>query len=137
MYVLSNTESQTIAPGGTATFNVVILSGGCGMSHRANSGIINIRKCGAYKVTFSGNVSGTAAGPVQLAVALDGEALAETTMISTVTTAGDLENVSSTTAVRVCCGCCVQLTVKNTGASDVILGANPSFVVTEVPSCTM
>lgn len=135
MYVLSNTTEQTLTPNQTTTFNAVVQHQGCGMSHRANSGLVSIRKPGLYLVSFSGNVTGTAAGTVQLSVALDGEALAETTMTNSIATAGDPENVSGLTLVRVNCNCCVQLSVKNTGTTDVVINANPAFVVTEVPQC--
>lgn len=133
MIELSNTTAQTVAPGQSLTFNTVILKSGCAEAHRTNSGIVTLRAdCAIYEVHFSANISGTAAGPVQLAIELDGEPLAETTMISTVTTAADPNNVATSTLVKTGCGCCGRLTVVNTGTSDVVVSANPAFYVKRV-----
>lgn len=133
MIELSNTIAQTIAPGQSITFDTVILKTGCAETHRTNSGIVTLRaKCGLYEVRFSANISGTAAGPVQLAIELDGEPIAETTMISTVTTAGDPNNVSADTFIRTDCGCCGRVTVVNTGTADVVVSPNPAFLVKRI-----
>lgn len=132
MIELSNQVEQTLAVGQSAVFGTTILKTGCNESHRRGSGLVTVRCGGVYEVSFSGNVSGTAAGPVQLAIALDGEALPETTMISTVGVAGDLNSVSASTLARIPCGCCVTLSVKNTGTVPVVIGANPSFSVRRV-----
>lgn len=131
MIVLSNTTEQTLQPGQVATFNTTVLRTGCNETHRLNSGVVTVRQ-GCFRVSFSGNVTGTAAGPVQLAIALDGSPLSETTMINSIGTAGDLENASAQTAFRSCPGCCSRLTVQNTGTVPVIIGANPSLTVTRV-----
>lgn len=133
MYELSNTTEQTLQTGQSATFDTVILRSGCSESHRMNSGIITLRgRCAIYEVHFAANISGTAAGPVQLAITLDGEPLVETTMVSTVGAAGDLNNVATATLVRTGCDCCARVAVENTGTTPVILGANPAFFVKRV-----
>ena len=133
MIELSNTTAQTIQPGQSLTFDTVILKSGCAEAHRTNSGIITLRAdCAIYEVHFAANVSGTAAGPVQLAIALDGEPLTETTMISTVGAAGDLNNVATAILVRTGCGCCGRVTVQNTGTAAAIVGANPALFVKRV-----
>lgn len=132
MIELSNTAAQTLTPGQSLTFDTVILKCGCDEAHRLNSGIVTVQHKGVYEVHFAANISGTAVGPVQLSVLLDGEPLPETTMISTVTTAEDQNNVATATLVKVGCGCCGKLTVSNTGTSDVVVGANPAFFVKRV-----
>ena len=133
MIELSNTTAQTVNAGQSLTFDTVILKSGCAEAHRTNSGIVTLRaNCAIYEVHFAANISGTAAGPVQLAIALDGEPLVETTMISTVTTAGDLNNVATATLVKTGCGCCGKITVTNNGTEPVVVGANPSFFVKRV-----
>lgn len=132
MIELSNTTAQTIAPGQALTFDTVILNTGCGECHRANSGIITLRKIGIYEVHFSANISGTTTGPVQLSIELDGEPLVETTMISTPVAAADADNVATSTLVKTCAGCCGRLTVVNTGTSDVVVSPNPVFYVKRV-----
>lgn len=133
MIELSNTTAQTIATGQSLTFDTVILKSGCAEAHRTNSGIVTLRAdCAIYEIHFAANISGTTAGPVQLAIALDGEPLVETTMINSIGTAGDLENAATATLVRTGCGCCGRITVKNTGASDVVVGANPALFIKRV-----
>lgn len=133
MIELSNTTAQTIAPGQSLTFDTMILKSGCAEAHRTNSGIITLRaNCAIYEVHFAANIAGTAAGPVQLAILLDGEPLAETTMISTPAAAADTNNVATATLVRTGCGCCGRISVQNTGTSDVVVSPNPAFFVKRV-----
>lgn len=133
MIELSNTTAQTIAAGQALTFDTVVLRSGCAESHRTNSGIVTLRAdCAIYEVHFAANISGTAAGPVQLAIALDGEPLVETTLISTVGAAGDMNNVATATLVRTGCGCCGRITVVNNGTEPVVVGANPALFVKRV-----
>lgn len=133
MIQLTNTAAQTLAPGQALTFDTVILRSGCGEAHRKNSGIVTLRaSCATYEAHFAASVTGTAAGPVQLAIALDGEPLPETTMIASVATAGDLGNVATATLVRTGCGCCPRLSVVNSGTAPVTVGANPAFFVKRV-----
>lgn len=133
MIELSNTTAQTVQPGQSLTFDTVVTRSGCAESHRTNSGIVTLRaKCAKYELHFAANISGTAAGPVQLAIALDGEPLVETTMISTVAAAGDLNNVATSTLVCTDCGCCGRVTVVNSSTEPVVVGANPAFYVKRV-----
>lgn len=133
MIELSNTTAQTIQPGQSLTFDTVILRSGCGEAHRKGSGIVTLRaSCATYEAHFAANVTGTATGPVQLAIALDGEPLPETTMITSVGTAGDLDNAATATLVRTGCGCCSRLSIVNNGTVPVTVGANPAFFVKRV-----
>lgn len=56
-----------------------------------------------YEVSFNANVSGATAGtPVALALFEDGVIVPGTTMITTVTAAGDVSNVSFENTIEVC-----------------------------------
>ena len=133
MIELSNTSAQTLPPGQALTFDSETLRSGCAETHRAGSGIVTLRaNCAIYEAHFAANVTGTAAGPVQLAIALDGEPLPEATMISTVTTAADLNNVATATLIRTGCGCCGRVSVVNTGTSDVVVSAGAALFVKRV-----
>lgn len=133
MIELSNTSAQTLPPGQALTFDSETLRSGCAEAHRAGSGIVTLRaNCAIYEAHFAANVTGTAAGPVQLAIALDGEPLPEATMISTVTTAADLNNVATATLIRTGCGCCGRVSVVNTGTSDVVVSAGAALFVKRV-----
>ena len=132
MIQLTNTGEQTLQPGQSATFDTVVLKTGCSETHRLNSGLVRVKGGGCYEVSFSANITGTAAGPVQLSIELDGEPMPETTIVNSIGTAGDLENAATSTIFRTCCGCCARLTVANTGTSVVTVGAGPSLSVKRV-----
>ena len=129
MIVLSNLQQQTLLPGQALTFDLVKLHSGCGECHREGSSAVKMRCSGIYELSFHANIGGTVAGPVQLALQVGGETLQETTMISTVTTVGDLNNVGAETRVRNCCGDYDRVTVVNTGTSDVVVGPNAALVI--------
>lgn len=133
MIELSNTAAQTIAPGQSLTFDTVLLKTGCAEAHRSNSGIITLKAdCAVYEIHFAANISATAAGAAQLAISLDGEPLIETTMINTISTAGDPDNAATATLVKTGCGCCGKISVTNTGTTSVIVSANPALFVKRV-----
>lgn len=132
MLVLSNTTAQTLAPGESIVFDDVILRSGCGECHRANTSSVKLRATGVYAVSFSGNIGGVAAGAAQLSIQLGGSTLPETTMITTTAAAGDLNNVSTETRVKNCCGDYDRIVVTNTGTADITVGANTALVVNRV-----
>lgn len=124
MIVLSNSTEQTLTPGQSITFDLVKLHTGCGECHRTGTSSVKLRCNGVYDVSFAGNIGGTVAGPLQLVIELDGDPLTETTMISTPSAVGDLNNVARGTYVRNYCGDYDRITVTNNGTSDVVVGAN-------------
>ena len=133
MIELSNTAAQTIAPGQSLTFDTVLLKTGCAEAHRTNSSIVTLKAdCAVYEIHFAANISATAAGTAQLAISLDGEPLVETTMINTISTAGDPDNAATATLVKTGCGCCGKISVTNTGTTSVIVSANPALFVKRV-----
>ena len=133
MIELSNTAAQTIAPGQSLTFDTVLLKTGCAEAHRSNSGIVTLKAdCAVYEIHFAANISATAAGTAQLAISLDGEPLIETTMINTISTAGDPDNAATATLVKTGCGCCGKISITNTGTTSVIVSANPALFVKRV-----
>ncbi|UNI72519.1 MAG: hypothetical protein [Chaetfec virus UA24_144] len=130
MIVLSSTVAQTLQPGQALTFNDVILHSGCGECHRGGSGSVKLRANGIYEAAFSANVSSaTAATPVQLSLAIGGEPLPETTMISTPAAADAFNNISTQTAIKNTCGDYDRVTVVNTGTAPVTVGANPVLFI--------
>lgn len=133
MIVLTNTIAQTIAPGASLTFDEVILHSGCGECHRKGTGSVKLRCNGVYELHFHANVGGeTAATAVQLALAIGGEPLPETTMISVPVAVDDLNNVGTSTLLKNCCGDYDRVTVVNTGTVPVVIGANPVLYVKRV-----
>lgn len=119
---------QLVEPGQNVILNTNI---GCNKGyvlHRNESGIVTLRgivnnPCGCfarYQVTFNGNIavppSGTA-GPISVALAIDGEPVQTSKAIVTPAAAEDYFNVTSTAIVTVPRGCCYTIAVENTSAS--------------------
>lgn len=133
-----------------ANQNVLFTGGRCGNNcsiiHREDSGLINLRglvrntggcncnKRATYRVTFGANIAvptGGTVGPISLAIALNGEAVAASQMIVTPAAAGEFFNVSRSINVDVPAGCCTQLSVKNTSTQDVSV-QNANIIVERV-----
>lgn len=133
MIELTNTAAQTIQPGQAVTFDKVLLHTGCGecFTRRANNSV-KLRNNAVYEVSFSGNIAGTAAGVVQLAIALGGQALPETVMVSTPAAANTFNNVSTGTLIKDCCCDVDRISVVNTGTTPVLLSANMNLRVKRV-----
>lgn len=131
MIVLTNTASQTLAPGASMTFDESILHTGCGECWRKTTGAVKLRANGIYEVHFSANVDGaTADAPVQLTLSLGENALMlETTMQSS---ASGFNNIATATAVKNCCGDYDRISVKNTGTTTVTVAANPVLYIKRV-----
>lgn len=126
MILLTNSDAQTVEPGAAVTFDTVIFQTGNGECHRNGSSGVSLRFKGIYEAFFSANIGGEAAGPVELSLTLDGDALPETVMESVTAAAGDLSNVSTMTAIK---GCCEgRVAVSNTGADPVTVEAPKLYV---------
>lgn len=106
------------------------------ITHREGSGLITLKgatcqKCARFKVTFGGNIAvptGGTVGPISIAIALSGEALASARAIYTPAAAGNFGNVSTTTFVTVPAGCCVTVAVQNT-STQAIQVQNANIIV--------
>ena len=124
MYELTANALQNVLVNQNILFtDTPICSRNDSIVHREGSGLITLRgitgcQCRArFRVTFGGNIAiptGEAIGPISIAIAINGEAIASTTMISTPSAAGDYNNVSSSVFIDVPRGCCFEVSVKNT-----------------------
>lgn len=121
MIVLSNSAEQILTPGQAVTFDSVTLHTGNAECHRKGSSSVKFRCNGLYEVSFSGNITNTEAGAVQLAIAVDGTVLSDGTMISTPAAVGDINNVAKTTLVSNCCGGGDAITVVNNGTVNMVV----------------
>lgn len=149
---------QTVQPNQPVVLNTSI---GCPRGyvlHRNESGIVTLRgivnsACGCfarYQVTFNGNIAvpstGTA-GPISIALALDGEPVPTSRAIVTPAavaadppTTDNFFNVTSTAIVTVPRGCCLNVSVENTSESatpattpaPAILVQNANLTVTRI-----
>ena len=133
MIVLSNTTAQVVQPGQAITFNTVVLHTGNGECHRPGTSSVKMKANGIYEISFHGNIGSTEEGTTAfLAIAVGGEVLPETRMVSETSTDSELNNVGTITAVKNCCCDYDRLTVVNTGINPVNIGESPSFFIKRI-----
>ena len=76
----------------------------CGwLQHNEGAPLYKILDGGIYEVSFNANISSDTAGTVALGLYQDGVLIPGTTVIATITTAGDFFNVSFDKLIEVCC----------------------------------
>ena len=136
----SNAAAQTVAAGQNVLFAETEIPCNRGfVIHREGSGLFTLRSsansCFArYVVTFGANIAvptGGTAEEISLAVAINGEALATSTMISTPAAVGDYNNVSRTETITVPNGCCLTVSIRNVSGQAVSV-QNATMNITRV-----
>ena len=129
--------NQSVATNGNVVFTNTAVQGSNCIKHREGSGIITLRgitnQCRArYFVEFSANIAvptGGTAGAISLAIAISGEPVLSSQMISTPAAVEQFNNVSAGIYVDVPAGCCVDIAVENT-SNQAIDVANANIIVT-------
>ena len=121
MEIIAN-ALQIVQANQNVYFSDTVVSGGTAISHRDDSGLITLRgntgQCRArFRVTFGGNIAvpatGGTVGPISLAIAIEGEGIATSTMTVTPAAVSEFFNVHSSIFVDVPRGCCMSISVKN------------------------
>lgn len=120
MEIIAN-ALQTVPANQNVYFTDTVTCGNCSINHRDDSGLVTLRgmtdQCRArFKVSFGGNIALPATGtvgPISLAISLDGEPIAATTMIVTPAAVGQFSNVFSAVFIDVPRGCCSTVSVRN------------------------
>lgn len=119
---------QTVAAGSNVTFTETPVSGNCSILHTDGSGLVKLRgltttQCRArFKVYFGANIAvptGSTAGAISLALSVDGEPVATTTMIATPAAVEEYFNVGSSIYLEVPACCCSTLGVRNIGTAAI------------------
>lgn len=129
--------SQEVAANENVVFTNTAVKGSNCIQHREGSGIVTLRgltnQCRArYFVDFSANIAvptGGTAGAISLAIAISGEPVLSSKMISTPAAVAQFNNVSTGIYVDVPKGCCVNIAVENTSGVAIDV-ANANLVVT-------
>lgn len=131
---------QTVAASSNVLLTDTVVSGNCSTIHREGSGLVTLRgitnnQCRArFRVSFGGNIAlptGGTVGAISLAIAINGEAVATTTMIATPAAVEEYSNVFGAIFLDVPKGCCVQVSVKNT-STQAITVQNANLIVERV-----
>lgn len=106
----------------------------CGwLQHSEGTPIYKIIAGGLYEISFNANITSSVAGTVALGLYQDGVLVPGTTVLATVTTAGDYVNVSFDKLIKICCNGDSTFTVAS--IPSVLTGATTpgTATVTEVP----
>ena len=130
---------QTVASNANVLFTDTVVCGNCAITHRDGSGLVTLRgltnQCRArFRVSFGGNIAiptGGTVGPISLAIAIDGEAVATTTMISTPAAVEEYQNVFSAIFLDIPRGCCSQISVQNISDEDIEI-QNANLIIERV-----
>lgn len=130
---------QTVKQNENVLFTDTVVKGNCSIVHREGSGLITLRgitnQCRArYRVSFGGNIAIPAGGtvePISIAIAINGEPVAATTMISTPGATDSYNNVFSAIFLNVPKGCCYQISVENTSSQSILI-QNSNIIVERV-----
>ena len=131
--------AQTVATNQNVLLTETAVNGTKCISHRTGSGIVTLRGIGTqcrarFLVEFGGNIAiptGGTVGPIQLAIAINGEPLASTTMIVTPAAVENYFNVSAAVYVDVPAGCCVTVSARNISTQSVLV-QNANLIVNRV-----
>lgn len=131
---------QTVEANRSLYFTDTVTDGSCSIIHRVSSGLVTLRgltnQCRArFQVSFSGNIAvatGGTVGPISLAIAISGEAIPGTNMISTPAAVGEFNNVATSTYIDVPRGCCITVSVQNTSDDTAIDVQNANLIVERV-----
>lgn len=130
---------QTVPANQNVLFSETAVAGNYSIVHREGSGLVSMRGLtqqnrARFRVSFGGNIAlpadGTA-GPISLAIAINGEAIPATTMTVTPTAVEAFFNVFSAIFLDVPSGCCSQVSVKNISDVDVDV-QNANLIVERV-----
>lgn len=130
---------QTVEENQNVLFTDTVTCGNCSISHRAGSGLVTLRglTCqnrARYKVSFGGNIALPADGTVEaisLALAIDGEPVASTTMIVTPAAVEEFFNVFSAVFIDIPRDCCSTISVQNTSTQAIDV-QNANLIVERV-----
>ena len=138
MEIIAN-ELQTVLAGANVQFTDTVVPGKACTMHRPGSGLVTLRgvtdQCRArYKISFGGNIAvptGGTVGAISLAIAIDGEAIAATTMTVTPAAVEEFFNVFGAIYIDIPRGCCSQISVRNVSTQTINV-QNANLIVERV-----
>lgn len=131
---------QTVRVNQNVIFTDTAVCGNNSIVHREGSGLVTLRgltcqRRARFKVFFSGNIAipadGTGADPISLVIAINGEPVASSLMISTPGAVSQFNNISSEIYLDVPAGCCSQISVENT-STQAIQVQNANLIIDRV-----
>ena len=129
---------QEVAAANNVIFTDTAVQGNSSMVHREGSGLVKLRglttcqQRARFKIFFSANIAiptGGTAEPISLAISVDGEPVATTTMTVTPAAVEEYFNVASSVYLNVPAGCCSTIGVRN--ISGVAIDVQNANLITE------
>lgn len=136
----SNAAAQAVAQNSNVLFSETEIPCNRGLIiHREGSGLFTLRSaqnaCFArYVIEFGANIAvptGGTPGEIGLSIAINGEALASSTMLSTPAAVGDFNYVGRAVTITVPNGCCLTVSVRNI-SDQAITVQNANINITRV-----
>lgn len=119
---------QTVNPNADVLFTETAVRGNCSMIHREGSGLVTLRGLNnnqyraRFYVYFGANIAiptGGTVDAISLAIAINGEPVPTSSIISTPAAVEEYNNVSAAIFVDVPIGCCTTISVKNTSTAAI------------------
>lgn len=132
--------AQVVAVNQAVLFTETAVPGNCSMIHREGSGLVGLRGLpngqfrARFLVEFGANIAvptDETVGPVSLAIAINGEPVVTSSMISTPAAVDQYNNVSASIYIDVPIGCCSQVSVENTSTIPVSV-QNANLIIERV-----
>ena len=103
------------------------------LSHTQGSPLYQLLDGGYYEISFNANVSSATPGIVALGLYQDGVLVPGTTVASTITAAGDVENLKFTKLIRVCCRASTTLTISSVPSFPNLVDLTATGIDTQTP----
>ena len=133
------TAVQTVAANQNVLFTDTVTNGNCSITHRNGSGLVTLRgntaQCRArYKVSFGGNIAiptGGTAGPISVALSIDGESVGASVMTVTPLDVEEFHNVFGALFIDVPKNCCMTISVQNISTQPILV-QNANLIVERV-----
>ncbi len=132
--------AQIVAVNQAVLFTETAVPGNCSMIHREGSGLVGLRGLpngqfrARFLVEFGANIAvptDETVGPVSLAIAINGEPVVTSSMISTPAAVDQYNNVSASIYIDVPIGCCSQVSIENTSTIPVSV-QNANLIIERV-----
>ena len=132
--------AQTVAVNQAVLFTETAVPGNYSMMHREGSGLVGLRGLpngqlrARFLVEFGANIAvptGETVGPISLAIAINGEPIPTSSMISTPAAVEEYNNVSASIYIDVPIGCCSQVSIENISTIPVSV-QNANLIVERV-----
>jgi len=127
----NNTSSVTFTADDVRTRSANCCNGW--LSHTQGSPLYQLLDGGYYEIILNANVSSATPGIVALGLYEDGVLVPGSMVASTITAAGDVENLSFTKIIRVCCRASTTLTISSVPSFPNLVDLTTTGIDTQTP----